>query len=154
MGLVSGLIFSAYEPAYRGECLALFDANCPRFFAPNERADYEVFLGKFGDNYLLALARGAVVGAFGVTRSAPGRAALRWIMLAPGRQGSGLGRAMMAETEARARALGASVLDIAASHVSAPFFAHLGAVELSRTPDGWGPGMHRVDMERPLHGVR
>jgi hypothetical protein len=27
-----------------------------------------------------------------------------------------------------------------------PFFARFGAVEARRTSDGWGPGMHRVDM--------
>jgi hypothetical protein len=36
---------------------------------------------------------------------------------------------------------------ISASQVSAPFFARCGARELSRVRDGWGPGMHRVEME-------
>jgi hypothetical protein len=42
------------------------------------------------------------------------------------------------------------MLDVAASQHSAPFFARFGARELARTDDGWGPGMHRVDMELPL----
>ena len=36
--------FRAYQPADREACLALFDENCPAFFAPNEREDYEAFL--------------------------------------------------------------------------------------------------------------
>ena len=38
-------------------------------------------------------------------------------------------------------------VSIAASHKSAPFFARFGARIVETTPDGWGPGMHRVDME-------
>ena len=38
-------------------------------------------------------------------------------------------------------------IDIAASHLSAPFFTKFGASTLSETPNGWGQGMHKVDME-------
>jgi hypothetical protein len=38
-------------------------------------------------------------------------------------------------------------LRISASHKSAPFFAKFGARERDRIPNGWGPGMHRVEME-------
>jgi hypothetical protein len=40
---------------------------------------------------------------------------------------------------------------IAASHRSAPFFARFGAETVRETPDGWGPGMHRIDMELTVH---
>ena len=55
-------------------------------------------------------------------------------------------------TEARrlAKAAGKQVIDIAASHLSAPFFARFGANEVSFTREGWGPAMHRVDMELAL----
>ncbi len=36
--------FRPYQTADREACLGLFDANCPEFFAPNERADYVAFL--------------------------------------------------------------------------------------------------------------
>ncbi|WP_242112849.1 hypothetical protein [Luteimonas aquatica] len=41
---------------------------------------------------------------------------------------------------------GRPTLHISASHKSAPFFARFGALETARVPDGWGPGMHRVEM--------
>jgi hypothetical protein len=62
-------------------------------------------------------------------------------------QGSGVGRMIMADVLRDAAARGAHAVDIAASHKSAPFFARFGALERGRTDDGWGPGMHRVDME-------
>jgi hypothetical protein len=48
--------------------------------------------------------------------------------------------------------LGCVAIDIAASHLSAPFFTRFGAKEVRCTKDGWGAGMHRVDMLLPLEG--
>jgi hypothetical protein len=53
----------------------------------------------------------------------------------------------MARVLEKARTSGMRVLRIAASHKSAPFFAGFGAEAVAETPDGWGPGMHRIDME-------
>jgi hypothetical protein len=41
---------------------------------------------------------------------------------------------------------GVRVIDIAASHLSAPFFEKFGAIAIKETNDGWGPNIHRVDM--------
>ena len=99
------MTFRPYQAADRDACLALFDANCPAFFAPNERGDYAAFLADGGD-YHVALSGGRIVGAEGrVPR-----------------------------------------LHIAASHRSAPFFARFGSQTVKTTPNGWGPGMDRVDM--------
>lgn len=137
--------FRAWEPGDRAACLALFDANCPRHFAANERCDYEAFLDASPAGYEVCLVNGRVAGAFGVlpTDSGP---CLRWILLAPERQGQGLGRAIMNRVISSADARRSGSLRIAASHESAPFFARFGAREINRIPNGWGPGMHRVDM--------
>ncbi len=62
-------------------------------------------------------------------------------------QGRGLGSAIMAHVLEKARRSGMRILRIAASHKSAPFFARFGAETVAETPNGWGPGMHRIDME-------
>ena len=49
-----------------------------------------------------------------------------------------------------AKRLNIPQIKIAASHLSAPFFAKYGAVELNHIPDGWGEDMHRIDMELNL----
>ncbi len=144
------LVFESYEPKLRETALALFDANCPAFFAQNERADFASFLDKIGATYQVALRDGRAVAAFAVAPATPGRARLNWIMVAPDAHGAGLGRAMMMEAALKARTLKAEWLDIAASHLSASFFARFGAVERSFAHNGWGPGMHRVDMEWSL----
>jgi GNAT superfamily N-acetyltransferase len=143
------LKFRDYESADRATCLALFDANCPTYFAPNERSQYDAFLAGEPKSYSLVCCPGRICGAFGVRRFGS-NARLDWIMIDPAVQGRGIGSSIMAEVLQRSMRLGCSVLDIAASHLSAPFFARFRAQEVSRTKDGWGPDMHRVDMVLPL----
>ena len=145
------IAFTPYEADDRGACLAMFDANCPDFFAPNERADYALFLEAMAaGGYHVGRVEGRALCAFGVTAQADGSAGLNWIRTAPEARGAGHGRAMMAAAETMALDLGARLVHIAASQHSAPFFARFGAVEISRTEDGWGPAMHRIDMEWPI----
>lgn len=141
------LRFVPYRPRLRAACLALFDANCPAYFAPNERADFAQFLNEIGPDYAVLLQDGKAKAAFSLTPTTPGRARLNWIMVAPESHGAGIGRLLMQEAKRRAMALGAARVEIAASHLSAPFFARFGARERGRTAHGWGPDMHRVDME-------
>lgn len=136
--------FRAWCRADEAACLALFDANCPAAFAPNERAEYAAYLGAARDDYRVCELDGRVVGAFGLAGVGPDQLALHWILLDPAVQGRGLGAAMMA---AVADAAGPRTrVQIAASQHSAPFFARFGAELVRRTDDGWGPGMHRLDM--------
>ncbi len=38
------VVFRDYEESDQAACRAIFDANCPEFFALNERDDYLLFL--------------------------------------------------------------------------------------------------------------
>ena len=140
-------VFRCLRSSDHEACLALFDANCPEFFAPNERADYAAWLTDADASYTVVQDGDAIVGAFGLVTVADDRGAIHWIMISPTHHGCGLGSSMMrcALDDARTRNL--ALIEIAASQHSAPFFARFGAAEVEHTADGWGPGMHRVDME-------
>ena len=143
--------FVPYAPAHHDACLALFDENCPTYFAANERAEYAEFLERLPRGYQVVMHAGQIVAAFGLLHHGlAGRRRLNWILVGRGAQGRGIGAAMMQEARRAAQAAGATVIEIAASHRSAPFFARFGAREIRRTEDGWGAGMHRVDMELRL----
>jgi len=140
--------FRPFAESDRAACLRLFDGNCPTHFAPNERADYETFMTEKGRGYQLCLLDGQVVGGYGVLAEGPTGLAVRWFLIDASRHGAGLGRAMMERVvTALTSSKPGQVLYIGASHMSAPFFAHFGARETRRIADGWGPGMHRIDME-------
>lgn len=147
---MSTVQFGPFHTADRAACLAIFAANCPEFFAPNERDDYAAFLDADPQGYEVCRIGGRIVGAFGVRPMNASTAALHWILLAPDSKGHGLGSSIMARALDTLRSTARSVLRISASHRSAAFFARFHAVELSRHSDGWGPGMHRVEMQITL----
>lgn len=142
--------FRDFMAADRTSCLLLFDMNCPAYFAPNERDDYAQFLETHASQYKVCLLDGHIVGADGLYATDADNRALHWILFSPAIHGFGLGSMVMSRVIDEAKASNASLLHISASHKSAPFFARFGATELSTTTDGWGPGMHRVEMRIAL----
>ena len=148
--MAPNVTFRSYRPTDKKACLELFDANCPEFFAPNERTIYENFLEANPDRYEVCSADGPVIGAFGLMGDGARHRLLSWILLSPFLQGLGIGATIMERVVLNARMSGVQVINIGASHKSAPFCARFGANEITVTDNGWGPGMHRVDMELKL----
>ena len=142
--------FRAYRDADRQACTSIFDANCPEYFASNERQEYEEFLERVPDEYEVCEVDGRVLGAFGLSVEDKNVKVLNWILLNPQAQGIGVGSKIMERVIHLGRTSKTRLVRIAASHKSAPFFARFGATTASSTKDGWGPGMDRVDMELPL----
>ena len=75
--------------------MQIFDANCPEFFAPNERDDYLEFLNSRPKEYVVCEHRGNIAGAYGVFAEGDGDAVLNWILLNPEIQGLGIGSKIM-----------------------------------------------------------
>jgi len=143
----SALEFRPYLPSDKITCLRIFDANCPEFFLPSERSDYLEFLNSEPSQYELCVSEEDVVGAFGLfDRDTQGKN-LNWILLEPQSQGLGIGSAIMARVSTLAHTANIKTVYIAASHKSAPFFTKFGALATETIENGWGPGMHRINME-------
>ena len=141
------LSFRPYQATDQPACPALFDANCPAFFDPGERAGYVQFLERTPDGYEICLDGTRMVGACGLRTHAPDELVIRWILIAPDVQGRGIGSAIMARALDVCRTTGAGLLHMAASHKSAPFFARFGARATATVRHGWGPDLDRVDMQ-------
>jgi N-acetylglutamate synthase-like GNAT family acetyltransferase len=138
--------FRPYDTSDQQVCADIFDANCPEFFAPNERQDYTDFLKDVPDDYEVCEGDGKVMGAFGLLAHSENSKTLCWILLDPRTQGMGAGSKIMERVIQLGQASETKTVRIAASHKSAPFFARFGATTLSTTKEGWGPGMDRIDM--------
>lgn len=143
--------FLQYNAFYFDRCLELFDENCPKYFAENEKDDYTSFLKGCPLDYFVGVNRGCVISAFGIISTVTTlRTRISWIMVSTQFKGSGVGIKMMDYSKSASLEKGALAIDIAASHLSAPFFAKFGAKELNRTQNGWGTGMDKVNMEIKL----
>jgi GNAT superfamily N-acetyltransferase len=145
------ITFRPYRRDDKNDCVSMFDANCPAFFAPNERAGYEAYLDRVPASYEVCEVDGRVSGGFGIADTGDGASIISWILLSPDVQGMGIGSQVMNRVIRKSRAWDATLIRIATSPKAADFFARFGAVRRSTTKDGWGPGMDRVDMELPLH---
>ena len=147
--MIAKPLFRVYATTDRAECLRLFDENCPEFFAPNERENYIDFLTHDSKDYVVASSEDKILAAYGFHLLPENAAALHWILLSRSSQGQGLGSLIMSGVLSQMRDSNRSPLYISASHKSAPFFSRFGAIEISRQPDGWGSGLHRVEMRIP-----
>ena len=139
--------FRPYRSTDYQVCIDVFDANCPEFFAPNERQEYEVFLNRVPVGYEVCELDGQTLGAFGLFDESQDVKAINWILLAPQAQGIGVGSKIMQRVVLLSRTSDTRLVTIATSPKAAPFFAQFGAVAISSIADGWGPGMDRIDME-------
>lgn len=138
--------FRPYRETDCQACCRIFDVNCPEFFAPNERQDYESFLEEVPPGYEVCEVDERVVGAFGLLGDAAEEKRLNWILLDPQTHGVGIGQKIMERVIQLGRESKARQVNIAASQKSAPFFARFGATPTSAIVEGWGPGLDRVDM--------
>lgn len=144
------MIFRPYTLADREACLAIFDANTPRFFAPHERPDFAAFLDAPPCFYgVLTTESGELVGCGGI---GPGRdtrvAVLAWGMLHPDHHGAGLGRRLLLARLARLIDLpDVTGVRMDTSHETVGFFERLGFRVTHFTPNGYREGLHRYDLE-------
>ena len=97
--------------------------------------------------YELCSVENRVAGAFGLIGKDLRQSYLSWMLIHPQLQGLGIGSAIMRRVASLANVEGVNKVHIAASHISEPFFAKFGAIRVGIMANGWGPGMHRIDME-------
>ncbi|KIP67337.1 acetyltransferase [Vibrio harveyi] len=148
--MTADISFKYYQSGDREDCLDVFDENCPEFFAPNERSDYADFLDSSPEGYEVCMLGGDIIGAVGLSGEESQNQSINWIMISPKAQGLGIGSIFMKRAINLANERGLGHIKIAASHLSAPFFCKYGAVSIGEVKDGWGPDMHRIDMELHL----
>jgi GNAT superfamily N-acetyltransferase len=142
--------FRPYIAADRTACLALFAANTPGWFAPQEYEQYQAFLDDEPPGYFVMLSEnGAVVGAGGIELE-PARAVARltWGMVDPARHGLGLGKTLLTYRLDLLRANpGVSRVCIDSSQLTAPFYEKYGFTTQRIILDGYAKGLHRHEME-------
>ncbi len=138
--------------------LMLFDSNTPRYFAEVEKADFLAFIDDLpGPYFVLESTDGEALGCGGYAGQGETMsvAALCWGMVRRDLHGRRLGERLLAERLTRIAAEpGFETVIIETTQHSRGFFARYGFVEAACTPDGFAPGMDRVDMTLRLDAYR
>lgn len=140
-----------YHPNDRTACLAVFDGNTPRFFAPSERADFAGFLEAGPDDYFVVADGGTVVGCGGVfVKDGPGGlrwGGLCWGMVERTRHRAGVGSLLLRHRLAHLADTHLEAVVLDTSQHSRGFFARFGFEVVKVTPDAYAPGLDRYDMK-------
>ncbi len=150
----SGPILRDFVAADTPACLEVFDSNVGDFLHRDEREDFAGWLAATQGRYLSLEWGGRVIGCSGYALESTGRAGrpaaelrMIWGLLHRDFHGRGLGEFMLLERLLR----GAAELPVTSASLGttprvAPFFERFGFRRIQYLPDGWGPGLHRVDM--------
>ena len=140
------LKFQKYTPSKFEGCLELFELNSPAYFAEEERKDYRKFLEHERDIYLLGYQNNSLVCCFGITEHNIDLCSLDWIMVHPSRHKSGFGNEMMSYFINYAKEKNKKTALISTSQHANNFFEKYGAREIAFIENGWGRGMHKINM--------
>jgi GNAT superfamily N-acetyltransferase len=159
MSFVKGFMgeFSMHVRDYRAtdgaSCLVVFESNVPKFFAPSERRDFEVFLNALPGLYLATEDEaGAIRGCGGYAVSlGTATADLCWGMVHREHHGTGLGRFLLNERLARIRAdLSIKAVALNTSQHTTGFYERIGFVIQHIERDGYAPGVDLCEMRLVL----
>ncbi len=139
-----------YSIEDRPACLAVFDTNTPRFFAPQERAQYSEFLTSvvLERPYLVLQDGGEIIGCGGLKVLPDQKTAfLSWGMVASHYHGKGIGRLLAEARLDLARSIPqVETITLNTSQHTKGFYEKFGFIATTITPDGYAPGLDRWDM--------
>ena len=146
-----------FTPADREACLAVFDSNTPEYFAAEEHNDFAAFLDAGQPYFFVATAPDEAVIACGgyYIDSNQGTAGLTWGMVHRSWHQHGVGSSLLKYRIAAIRdSREAKVIRVNTSQQSRGFFERHGFRVLKVIPDGYAPGIDRVETEMKLDEAR
>lgn len=140
-----------YLPADLAACLVLFDSNLPRFFAPEERAEFAADLCALphpAHPFLVLTRAERIVACGGLTLDpAAGTASLSWGMVDRSLHGQGLGTRLIAARLDLVRTMpGIASISLSTSQHTQGFYEGFGFKVIEVVKNGYGPGIDRCDM--------
>lgn len=155
------MTFRPYRPDDRAACLAVFDSNTPPYFDPAERALFGAFLDGQPPAYFVIEEDGQVIACGGVAvhpdpaagvALSPTSAGLTWGMAARGQHGRGVGTRLLHGRLDWTRTHRPEVLEmrLATSQLTQGYDARQGFRVTAHEPDGFAPGIDRVEMALDL----
>ena len=147
--------FVRYSAVHREGCLAVFDSNADRYFAPFERDLFAEFLDAraLSEPFFVVLESERVIGCGGYYRQ-DGTIYLNWGMIERSQHGRGHGRFLLDRRieQIRTECVGQPIRIETTQHTQG-FFRKNGFGEISCAPDGFAAGLDKVEMERAAEPV-
>ena len=141
------LEFKDYSMESFNDCIELFDLNCPEFFASIEKNDYIEFLNQTKEGYVTIHHDSILIGAYGVHKTSSESASQSWTLIHPKYQNQGIGRLIMERIFSYLESNQLDKLFLSTSQQTEAFFMKFGAIRIDYIENGWGEGLHRIEMK-------
>lgn len=128
--------------------LELFDANCPRYFAPEERNDLENYLESELEDYFVVEMEGELVACGGINlQKEQSKGVLSWDMIHPDYQKRGIGKALvMFRIRHLEEVYQVENIGVRTSQFTDRFYAKCGFELKNIVKDYWAEGYDLYDM--------
>lgn len=144
-----------YIDTDRKQVIDLLRLNMPKYFAPDEEADFVEYLDKHIEHYFVMEQDGAIVGCGGVNLSRDGKmATLSWQFFHPQYQGKGLGTLL---TKFRIQHIeemkGVEAITVRTSQLVYPFYTRFGFQLKETIKDYWAKGLDLYHMEGDVQAL-
>lgn len=127
----------------------LFDANCPAYFAPDERVDFENYLDFELEDYFVVESEGRIVACGGINiREKENKGVLSWGMIHPDHHRKGIGKQLVnhrvnhLKTHYKVDRIG-----VRTTQLVHEFYAKCGFELREVVRDYWAPGYDLYDMD-------
>ena len=142
----------AYVSSDRDDCIRAFRSNTPTYFLPEELADYEQFLDRLPGPYFAVVGENELIACGGTaTGRVKGEADVCWTIVHAQHQRQGAGNLLMASCVTEILAIPeCDTVRLDTSQHSRGFFERWGFTATSMTPNGYGPGLDRIEMRITL----
>jgi GNAT superfamily N-acetyltransferase len=141
----------AYATTDRESCLEILAENTPEYFVPADRASLDEFLSNLPGPYFVVVDRDCIVACGGWASGQADDVVLTWGMVRRALHRKGIGRALLRfRLDAIEREAQAKVVRLHTVQLVQGFFAREGFVVVGVEPNGFGPGLDQVTMERRL----
>lgn len=151
------MIIRPYTAADKSACMEAFRSNMPKFFAPEELKDFDEWLevqarrdlSDKNECYFVIETDGKVIGCGGYyIRPGKATAVMTWGLLHQHYHKQGWGKKLFQyRINAIRQACPSCAIQLDTTQHSAPFFGKMGFAVTKVTPDSYGPGLDRYDME-------
>jgi N-acetylglutamate synthase-like GNAT family acetyltransferase len=142
------ITFENYTKNEREECIGLFKSNQPKFFAPDELQDFTTYLDKYIEKFWCMKIDGVLIGAGGIRVRADNVGRLCWGIIHADLHRKGFGSQLLRfRLQQLALIPDLPTIQLDTSQYNPDFFKRFGFVEISKSENLYGPGLHSHEME-------
>jgi GNAT superfamily N-acetyltransferase len=141
----------SFQSGDREACLEVFDSNREPAWPPSLRSEFAACLDYFPESVLVFEHERKAAGCAAFQRGSDGHGFIPWLLVRRDLRGNGLGRFLLfAALKKLSAEHDPELVEARCPAAAVGFFERQGFRVARVIPDGWGPGLDRVQLTRKL----